>query len=62
MIVIIKYSYFAALKIHVSPRTKEVLDGFGIFNLKKRKHTVTLKVSSIYNIYILFQGNRKMLT
>jgi len=35
---------YLELKIHISPQTKEVLDKFGCFDIKRRRQSVTLKV------------------
>ena len=39
---------FAELKIHVSPQTKNILDKFKTFDLKKRRKSVALKVSYVF--------------
>lgn len=44
---------FAALKIHVSPKTKEILDTFGTFELVCRGE-VTLKVKNFITYHLLF--------
>lgn len=36
LLLLIFFSYVSALKIHVSPHTKEVLDTFGTFELELR--------------------------
>ena len=50
----ISFCFFVSeRKIHISPRTKELLDGFGNFNLKKRKHSVTLKVRILLSYFCI---------
>lgn len=46
---------FAALKIHVSSATKEVLDEFGYFDLQLRGD-VEMKVSSLLSFRFVFQN------
>lgn len=45
---------FSALKIHVSPSTKEVLDSFGTFELELRGE-VEMKVCYKPTFYLLYQ-------
>ena len=47
--------FLSELKIHLSPHTKAVLDDFGIFNMKKRRHSVHLKVTYINCYSSVFQ-------
>ncbi len=50
---IIMQIFVLALKIHVSPQTKEVLDTFGVFELKLRGE-VEMKVGSTFKIFTKF--------
>ena len=45
------FSFFSALKIHVSPKTKAVLDTFGCFELELRGE-VEMKVSKNYFLFL----------
>ena len=42
---LIKHNICLELKIHISPHTKEILDKFGTFEIKKRSQSVEMKVS-----------------